>query len=179
MERYHFFRFNCSQFGFTCESLLELKSDESEPEGALANVLDLLKRIHKIFFYELGGNLIDRDVRQVLKTVRKEVLKGCKVVFSRLIPSKVLADNHHLWKMAEQLGAICSTEVDSSVTHVVALDAGTEKSHWALNQKKFLVHPLLLEAANYMWRKQPEDKFPVTERNRKPKPSDLLFFGYD
>ncbi|XP_062028439.1 RNA polymerase II C-terminal domain phosphatase-like 4 [Rosa rugosa] len=134
MERYHFFRSSRAQFGFTCESLSELKSDESEPEGALANVLDLLKRIHKIFFYELGGNLIDRDVRQVLKTVRKEVLKGCKVVFSRIIPSKVQADNHLLWKMAEQLGAICSTEVDSSVTHVVALDAGTEKSHWAVNQ---------------------------------------------
>ncbi|PRQ51721.1 putative protein-serine/threonine phosphatase [Rosa chinensis] len=102
MEIYHFFRSSCSQFGFTCESLSELKSDESEPEGALANVLDLLKRIHKIFFYELGGNLLYRDVRQVLKTVRKEVLKGCKVVFSRIIPSKVQADNHHPWKMAEQ-----------------------------------------------------------------------------
>ncbi|KAK9942850.1 hypothetical protein M0R45_008496 [Rubus argutus] len=167
MERYHFFRSSCHQFGFTCESLSEMKTDESEPEGALANVLDLLKRIHKIFFYELGGNLIDRDVRQVLKTVRKEVLKGCKVVFSRIIPSKVPADNHHLWKMAEQLGAICSTEVDSSVTHVVALDAGTEKSRWAVKQKKFLVHPGWVEAANYMWRKQPEEKFPVTETKSK------------
>ncbi|XP_024184859.1 RNA polymerase II C-terminal domain phosphatase-like 4 [Rosa chinensis] len=167
MERYHFFRSSCAQFGFNCESLSELKSDECEPEGALANVLDLLKRIHKIFFYELEGNLIDRDVRQVLKTVRKEVLKGCKVVFSRIIPSKVQADSHHLWKMAEQLGAICSTEVDSSVTHVVALDAGTEKSRWAVKQNKFLVHPLWLEAVNYMWRKQPEEKFPVTETKSK------------
>ncbi|XP_050368799.1 RNA polymerase II C-terminal domain phosphatase-like 4 [Argentina anserina] len=163
MERYHFFRSSCAQFGYTCESLSELKSDESEPDGALANVLDLLKRIHKIFFYDLGGNLIDRDVRQVLRTVRKEVLKGCKVVFSRIIPSKFQADSHHLWKMAEQLGAICCTEVDSSVTHVVALDAGTEKSRWAVKQKKYLVHPRWLEAANYMWRKQPEEKFPVTE----------------
>ncbi|XP_004287124.1 PREDICTED: RNA polymerase II C-terminal domain phosphatase-like 4 [Fragaria vesca subsp. vesca] len=163
MERYHFFRSSCAQFGFTCESLSELKSDESEPEGALANVLDLLKRIHKMFFYDLGGNLVDRDVRQVLKIVRKEVLNGCKVVFSRIIPSKVLASSHHLWKMAEQLGAICSTEVDSTVTHVVALDAGTEKSRWAVKHNKFLVHPRWLEAANYMWQKQAEEKFPVTE----------------
>ncbi|KAL6180149.1 hypothetical protein ACLB2K_046816 [Fragaria x ananassa] len=91
---------------------------------------NLLKQIHKIFFYELGGNFIDKDVRQVLKSVRKEVLKGCKVVFSRIVPSKVQADSHHLWKMAEQLGAICLTEVDSLVTHVIALDAGTEKSRW-------------------------------------------------
>ncbi|PRQ21033.1 putative protein-serine/threonine phosphatase [Rosa chinensis] len=145
-ERYHFFRSSCAQFGFTGESLSELKSDESEPEGALANVLDLLKRIHKFFFYELGGNLIDRDVRQ-------EVLKGCKVVFSRIIPSKVQADTyHHLWKMAEQLGAICSTEVDSSVTHVVALCGESNL----------------------------KTKFPVTEmKSNTPKASDLLFFGYD
>ena len=69
--------------------------------------------------------------------------------------------------MAEQLGAICSTEVDSAVTHVIALDAGTEKSRWALKQNKFLVHPLWLEAANYMWRKLPEEKFPVTEMKSK------------
>ena len=65
--------------------------------------------------------------------------------------------------MAEQLGAICSTEVDSTVTHVVALDAGTEKSRWAVKHNKFLVHPRWLEAANYMWQKQAEEKFPVTE----------------
>lgn len=69
--------------------------------------------------------------------------------------------------MAEQLGAICSTEVDSSVTHVVALDAGTEKSRWAVKQKKFLVHPGWVEAANYMWQKQPEEKFPVSETKLK------------
>lgn len=64
--------------------------------------------------------------------------------------------------MAEQLGAICLTEVDSLVTHVIALDAGTEKSHWAVKHNKFLVHPLWLEAATYMWRRQPEEKFLVT-----------------
>lgn len=51
MERYHFFRSSCHQFGFHCKSLSELKSDESEPEGALATVLEVLKRIHNMFFY--------------------------------------------------------------------------------------------------------------------------------
>ena len=98
---------------------------------------------------------------QVLKTVRKDVLKECKIVFSRVFPTKFPAENHQLWKMAEQLGAICSNEVDPSVTHVVSTDPGTEKSRWAVQEKKFLVHPRWIEAANYLWKKQPEENFSV------------------
>ena len=99
----------------------------------------------------------------MLKTVRKEVLKGCKIVFSRVFPTKFQPHNHLLWKMAEQLGATCSTETDSSVTHVVSTDAGTEKSRWAVKEKKFLVHPQWIEAANFFWQKQPEENFHVRQ----------------
>ncbi|CAN6701772.1 unnamed protein product [Malus baccata var. baccata] len=51
MERYHFFSSSCKQFGFRCKSLSELRSDESEPEGALATVLEVLKRVHNMFFH--------------------------------------------------------------------------------------------------------------------------------
>lgn len=98
---------------------------------------------------------------QVLKTVRKEVLKGCKLIFTRVFPAKFNAESHHLWKMAEQLGATCSTRMDPSVTHVVSMDKGTEKSRWAVRENKFLVHPRWIEAANYRWRKEPEENFPV------------------
>ncbi|XVE71912.1 hypothetical protein DITRI_Ditri10aG0189200 [Diplodiscus trichospermus] len=150
MERYHFFASSCHQFGYNCKSLSQLKSDESVPDGALASVLKVLRQIHHIFF-------------DVLKAVRKEVLKCCKIVFSRVFPTKVQADCHILWKMAEQLGATCSTETDSSVTHVVSTDAGTEKSRWAVKEKKFLVHPRWIDAANFLWQKQPEENFPVSQ----------------
>ncbi|KAK3041809.1 hypothetical protein RJ639_000325 [Escallonia herrerae] len=164
MERYNFFASSCRQFGFNCKSLSELKSDESEADGALATVLEVLKQIHGMFFdQKLGDNLVDRDVRKVLKTVRMEVLKGCKLVFSRVFPTKFQAEKHQLWKMAEQLGALCTTELDPSVTHVVSTDAGTEKSHWAVREKRFLVHPRWIEAANYLWQKQPEENFPVKQ----------------
>ncbi|KAL5840003.1 hypothetical protein ACOSQ4_012611 [Xanthoceras sorbifolium] len=161
MERYHFFASSCRQFGFNCKSLSELKSDESDLDGALASVLKALKQVHSMFFDELGGDLASRDVRQVLKMVRKEVLKGCKLVFSRVFPTRFQADNHHLWKMAEQLGATCMTELDPLVTHVVTTDVGTEKSRWAVKEKKFLVHPRWIEAANFLWQKLPEENFPV------------------
>ncbi|XP_019234536.1 PREDICTED: RNA polymerase II C-terminal domain phosphatase-like 4 [Nicotiana attenuata] len=163
MERYHFFTSSCRQFGLKCKSLSETKSDENEAEGALASVLKVLQQIHSLFFDpERRDNIMERDVRQVLKQVRKEILKGCKIVFTRVFPTQFQAENHHLWKLAEQLGATCSTEVDQSVTHVVSMDAGTDKSRWAVKEKKFLVHPRWIEAANYLWRKPPEENFPVS-----------------
>ncbi|XP_044472578.1 RNA polymerase II C-terminal domain phosphatase-like 4 isoform X2 [Mangifera indica] len=161
MERYHFFASSCYQFGYNCKSLSQLKSDESEPDGALAAVLKVLKRVHNIFFDEPGDDAAGKDVRQALKTVRKQILKDCKIVFSRVFPTKFPAESHHLWKMAEQLGAKCLTEHDSSVTHVVSTDVGTEKSRWAVKENKFLVHPQWIEAANFLWQKQPEENFPV------------------
>lgn len=99
---------------------------------------------------------------QVLKTVRKEILTGCKIVFTGVIPIQCQPENHFYWKLAEQLGATFSTEVDESVTHVVSLNDKTEKSRQAVREEKFLVHPRWIEAANYLWRKPPEKNFPVT-----------------
>ncbi|XP_012837727.1 PREDICTED: RNA polymerase II C-terminal domain phosphatase-like 4 [Erythranthe guttata] len=83
IERYHFFANSCKQFGVDHKSHSQLKSDENESEGALANSLKILQQIHTLFF-DMGqkDSLEDRDLRKVLKSVRKEVVKGCKVVFS-------------------------------------------------------------------------------------------------
>ncbi|CAI0542410.1 unnamed protein product [Linum tenue] len=168
MERYHFFASSCQQFGFGCHSLSQLKSDESEPEGALAAVLSVLRRVHHLFFnQELAGQTGRRDVRQVLNTVRKDVLKGCRIVFSRVFPSKFPAESHPLWKMAVNLGATCATEVDPTVTHVVAMDPGTKKSRWALENDKFLVLPRWIDGANYLWQRLPEENFLV--KSNEPK----------
>ena len=96
----------------------------------------------------------------MLKTVKSEVLKGCVLVFSRVVRATLQA----LWNMAEQMGATCLTEVDPSVTHVVATDVGTEKSRWAVRENKFLVHPRWIEAANYFWQKQPEENFAIRKK---------------
>ncbi|CAA2966341.1 RNA polymerase II C-terminal domain phosphatase-like 4 [Olea europaea subsp. europaea] len=112
-------------------------------------------------------NLEHRDVRQVLISVRKEILKGCKVVFSRVFPTSSIAENQQIWKMAERLGATCLTELDPHVTHVVSLDAGTDKSRWAVQENKFLVHPRWVEASNYLWNKQPAENFPIGQAKSK------------
>ena len=114
-------------------------------------------------FMDSLSYFFEHDLLQVLKTLRKEILKGCKIVFSRVFPTKYQAENHHLWKMAENLGATCVTELDPSVTHVVSTDVGTEKSRWAQKEKKLLVHPRWIEASNYMWQKQSEELFSINQ----------------
>ncbi|CAG7879906.1 unnamed protein product [Brassica rapa] len=167
IERYHFFASSCKQFDHRFQSLSQLKSDESEPDGALATVLKVLKQTHSLFFEDGGEDLSSRDVRSLLKQVRKEILKGCKVVFSRVFPTKAQAEDHPLWRVAEGLGATCATEVDESVTHVVAVDVGTEKVRWAIREKKFVVHRGWIDAANYLWKKQPEENFGLEQLKKQ------------
>ncbi|XP_071738745.1 RNA polymerase II C-terminal domain phosphatase-like 4 [Rutidosis leptorrhynchoides] len=50
MERYLFFASGCKQFDYKIKSLSELRSDESENDGAFASVLEVLKRVHSMFF---------------------------------------------------------------------------------------------------------------------------------
>lgn len=50
IERYHFFASSCKQFDHRFQSLSQLKSDESEPEGILASVLKVLKQTHSLYF---------------------------------------------------------------------------------------------------------------------------------
>jgi RNA polymerase II C-terminal domain phosphatase-like 3/4 len=69
--------------------------------------------------------------------------------------------------MAEQLGAICCADVDSTITHVVAVDVGTDKSRWAVANGKFLVHPRWIEASNFRWHRQPEEDFPVKVKKKE------------
>ncbi|XP_051217184.1 RNA polymerase II C-terminal domain phosphatase-like 4 isoform X2 [Lolium perenne] len=168
MERYHYFASSCRQFGFSVKSLSESMQDERGIDGALATILDVLKRIHTIFFDSAAETaLSSRDVRQVIKGVRQEVLQGCKLVFSRVFPNRSVPQDQFIWKMAEQLGAICCADVDSTITHVVAVDVGTDKSRWAVANGKFLVHPRWIEASNFRWHRQPEEDFPVKVKKKE------------
>ncbi|KAH9767297.1 RNA polymerase II C-terminal domain phosphatase-like 4 [Citrus sinensis] len=169
MERYHFFASSCRQFGYHCQSLSQLRSDESELEGALASVLKVLKRIHNIFFdVHLSSSAVVDEIRYCLFSYRTPFICTLTPIgrstfmgtFDRHI---LLADTHYLWKMAEQLGATCSIELDPSVTHVVSTDARTEKSRWAAKEAKFLVDPRWIETANFLWQRQPEENFPVQQ----------------
>eukprot|EP00252_Welwitschia_mirabilis_P012261 TRINITY_DN2723_c0_g2_i1.p1 TRINITY_DN2723_c0_g2~~TRINITY_DN2723_c0_g2_i1.p1 ORF type:complete len:519 (-),score=110.99 TRINITY_DN2723_c0_g2_i1:215-1771(-) len=164
VERYHFFGSSCRQFSVSGQSLTQMMRDEMEMKGYLASMLNVLCSVHQRFFDKHASSIAQlgfgsRDVRQILKEVRAKVLEGCTIVFSRIFPTDYPAELHHYWRMAEELGAKCSTSVNHHVTHVVALDSGTDKSRWAIQNNRFLVQPSWLEASNALWQKQDEEKY--------------------
>ncbi|KAI5440849.1 RNA polymerase II C-terminal domain phosphatase-like 4 [Lathyrus oleraceus] len=158
MNRYIFFNSSCENFGYKCKSLAALRIDESEADGPLAKILKVLKHIHCTFFKE---DLDDRDVREVLSSLRSEILSGCVIVLSRALRR----DLPTLKKIAKKLGASCLNKLEPNVTHVVSNNVGTRESRWALKEKKFLVHSRWIEDANFFWQKQPEEYFSIEENN--------------
>lgn len=46
---------------------------------------------------------------------------------------------------------------------MVALDPRTDKAVWAKEQGVFLVHPRWVDAACYLWRRPPEEDYPVPD----------------
>ncbi|TVU27899.1 hypothetical protein EJB05_19400, partial [Eragrostis curvula] len=161
MDRYLYFASACRNFGYTTISLAERKRDERDCDGSLAVALAVLKRVHQGFFDSvLDGHC--SDVREVIRAVRRDVLRGCTVAFSRVIPLEDRAQDHHMWKLAEQLGAVCVADVDATVTHVVSKDPGTEKAQWARENNKFLVSTKWINTASFRWCRPNEQEFPVT-----------------
>ena len=103
IRRYRFFKYSSQTMCLnSSKSLAELKTDENE---YLEHILQLLKQVHAKFFAHKLPNKshFGNDVRQVLKTLRKQVLKGCEIVFDCRVLTKV----NTIWKMAEEMGATC------------------------------------------------------------------------
>lgn len=138
------------------KSYSERETDESEINGALANVLRILRRVHWLFF-DNPANLASGDVRSFLGNIRRQILAGCTLLLSDAEKFPLLE-----WR-AEELGAACTTIHDSSVTHVVSACRGAKDCRCAEQHKKiFLVHPRWIYAAYYLWKRQPEnDYFPL------------------
>ncbi|KAJ4715149.1 RNA polymerase II C-terminal domain phosphatase-like 4 [Melia azedarach] len=133
-------------------SYSEDKIDESESNGALANILGVLKIVHRLYF-DSPENPSKRDVRNYLAKIRRGVLKGCTLLFS---------DGEEfplIWSRAAGMGATCTTVFDSAVTHVVSLDSETEACRWAKQENKFVVHPQWINSAYFIWNSQPEDDY--------------------
>ncbi|XP_034577622.1 RNA polymerase II C-terminal domain phosphatase-like 4 [Setaria viridis] len=163
MDRYHYFASTCRDFGYDISSMAALNRDEREHDGSLAVVLGVLKRVHRGFFDSfLDGDF--PDVREVIREVRRQVLLGCTVAFSRVNYMEDFAEDTPMWTLAERLGAVCEVDVDETVTHVVVEDPGTEKAQWARDNNKFLVNSEWIKAASFRWCRQDELDFPVTRR---------------
>lgn len=160
VERYMYFPCSRRQFGLSGPSLLEIDHDERPEEGTLASSLAVIERIHQQFFS--NHNLDDVDVRNILAEEQRKILDGCRIVFSRIFPvGEANPHLHPLWQTAEQFGAVCTTQIDEQVTHVVANSLGTDKVNWALSKGRFVVYPGWVEASALLYRRANELNFVV------------------
>ncbi|KAK0588323.1 hypothetical protein LWI29_037954 [Acer saccharum] len=135
------------------------KLSESDGNGVLPYILTVLREIHGMFF---SPNM-SRDVRMLLREICGQILKGCIVFFIVVDENKYQPS---ITNQAEELGAECTTILDSSVTHVVVTARTKEITGdivlWAQLKKKILVHPWWIYITYLLWQRQPEDKFPTS-----------------
>ncbi|CAA7058612.1 unnamed protein product [Microthlaspi erraticum] len=73
ISKYYYFRDNAQQES-SSKPYSEEKSDESEGDGGLANVLKLLKEVHCGFFRVKKDQLLSQDVRLLLKDIDVKLL---------------------------------------------------------------------------------------------------------
>jgi RNA polymerase II C-terminal domain phosphatase-like 3/4 len=160
VERYIYFPCSRRQFGLPGLSLLEIDHDERPEDGTLASSMAVIERIHEKFFSSKA--LEEADVRTILAQEQQKILGGCKIVFSRVFPvGEANPHMHPLWQQAEQFGAVCTTQIDDQVTHVVANSLGTDKVNWALSTGRFVVHPGWVEASTLLYRRVNEHDFAI------------------
>ncbi|CAN8315958.1 unnamed protein product [Cochlearia groenlandica] len=160
VERYTYFPCSRRQFGLLGPSLLEVDFDERPEEGTLASTLSVIENIHTSFFSHTSVD--EADVRSLLASEQRKILAGCKIVFSRIIPvAETKPHLYPLWQTAERFGAVCTTQVDDNVTHVVTNSLGTDKVKWALAKGIFVVHPGWVEASAFLYRRAKESNYTI------------------
>lgn len=99
-----------------------------ESDDYLMYLEEILEKIHN-FFYSIhdGKRGGDRDMKQVIPFVRKEVLAGTKLVFSGLVPTNQSLEQSRAYNIAHGLGAEVLPELKKDCTHLVAVRTGTAK----------------------------------------------------
>lgn len=99
-----------------------------ETDKQLLWTKDILQRVHKKYYAHEGA----MTVSEILQEMRHETLRGCKIIFSGLVPLHKQRDDydgprHPLLRYCEAMGATLMAAVDRSITHVVAAADGSEK----------------------------------------------------
>ncbi|KAL4431258.1 hypothetical protein ABPG75_006514 [Micractinium tetrahymenae] len=171
VERYIYFPSSRASLGLKGPSLMDTGRDEDAERGMLMVALDVLGRVHDAVLRALRapplplptGELVFQnwDVRYALATERQQVLRGVRLVFTRVIPLETEPSSHPLWRLAESFGARCSTVLDGTTTHVVAGASGTEKVLQARAAGKWVVTPAWLECSCILWKRASEERFLV------------------
>jgi len=154
-----------TKFEENTASLLSLCTGSSFFDSHLPSMLSVLQYVHGEFFKQLDQGNPSPNVKHLLAQRRRQVLSGTVISFTGVIPSQAIPQQSRIWLLASAFGARCVTELDGSVTHLVATQLYTSKAKEAIRSERppYIVRPLWLLSSVEHWRKQDEDEYLVTE----------------
>ncbi|VDM43688.1 unnamed protein product [Toxocara canis] len=113
------------------------------------------------------------DLKHVIAYMRSQVLRGCCIVLSGIVPIGMDVRNTEAFHLCVQFGATVTESVTDSTTHVIAARWGTTKVHDARKRPNVaIVNPRWLYACVERWEKADEKDFELTREtmNSKEKP---------
>jgi RNA polymerase II subunit A C-terminal domain phosphatase len=147
----------------------------------LQRLADVLETCHARFFETLPGAedagagqgsppmdiggapplSIPADVKSIVAGIRSQVLSGCVLTFTGVIPLTTAPELSAVWELAARHGAVCRKEFTlGETTHVVASAEralNTEKTRLALESRTaFVVDVLWLEDSTIQFERRPE-----------------------
>jgi hypothetical protein len=100
------------------------------------------------------------DTSLLIQEMKDQVLSGCVIAFTGVIPRNVVPERSDIWQLAESFGALCVHDLTDKVTHLVTATLGTEKMHKALSLPKVQVVWLTwLQTSIALWQHEPERPF--------------------
>lgn len=150
--------------------------DVEDPDDYLLYLEDILRKIHDAFYREydkLESGQVP-DLKQVIPNVRGQVLKGCNLVFSGLVPTHIKLINSKAYQVAKSLGANITQDLQEDTTHLVAVRPGTAKVNAGRRRKNMkIVTPDWLWTCAERWEHVSEIIYPLNRRgskNRHPPP---------
>uniref|UniRef100_A0A6B2KYB7 protein-serine/threonine phosphatase n=1 Tax=Arcella intermedia TaxID=1963864 RepID=A0A6B2KYB7_9EUKA len=137
----------------------------ADTDNHLGSVIKVLQKTHHLFFSYYDEEKEISDVKVILNLLKRKCLSNCHLLFSGIIENSIDPRTHHIWKQAERFGAVCHTERDPEVTHIVARRAGTQKINDAIRDKAnvFLVRGEWLQQSIFHWKKMNELQYPVLD----------------
>ncbi|KAJ3648876.1 hypothetical protein Zmor_020645 [Zophobas morio] len=147
-----------------------------DSDDYLLHLEDILKRIHQAFYedYDRMESGEVPDLKKVIPRVRGRVLKGCKLVFSGLVPTHIKLEQSKAYQIAKSLGAEVTQELEEDTTHLVAVRPGTAKVNAGRRKKNLkIVTPDWLWSCAERWEHVNEKIFALNSKgskNRHPPP---------
>eukprot|EP01031_Cornospumella_fuschlensis_P038853 gene38853-47254_t len=107
----------------------------TEADDQLPRCLHVLRGIHAQFYGASSGP--SPSVARILNRVKSDILAGCVVVFSGIIPvNEPHPEQHMLYKLALSLGASVVQDLTPSVTHLICVNLQTRKAQSVLSSQR-------------------------------------------